>query len=209
MTGTQRGRGRRGPGIVSAANGSLVAFAAIVVLLALVALGCSPSVSPTTTGSPVAAAPSTPPAGSADAGGSPKATAWPGNAVLGINALGVADGQILAAINDLNKGIATEDLALMRKAADGLAGLDVLLPNMAKIDIFEPMRPFAEQYGSAIRAIVAAATSLRTAIDAHDAAAITTSTQALVSSLTLYTNVQPQLAAWVEQSTEQQRLLAR
>ena len=208
MTGTPRGRGRRGPGIVSAAIGSVVA---LVALLALVIVGCSPSVSPTASGgSPVAAvSPSTQPAGSADAGGSPKATPWPGNAVLGINALGVADGQILAAINDLNKGIATEDLALMRKAADGLAGLDVLLPNMAKIDIFEPMKPFAEQYGAAIRAIAAAATSLRSAIDAHDAAAITSSTQALVSSLTLYTNVQPQLAAWVEQSTEQQRLLAR
>jgi hypothetical protein len=139
----------------------------------------------------------------------PRPTAWPGNAVIGINALGVADGQIHAAINDLNKGIATEDLALMREAANGLAGLNVLVANVTQIDVFEPMRPFADQYKAAIMAIVPAATSVRAAIDAHDAAAITSSTEALLTSLALYAAVQPQLAAWVEQSTEQQRLLVQ
>ena len=158
--------------------------------------------------SPVtASAPPASPVGSGETGAKP--TAWPGNAVLGIEALGVADGPILAAINDFNRGIATEDLALMRRAANGLAGLDVLLPNLEKISIYEPMRPFADRYGAAIREIVAAAKAVRAAIDAGDAGAITTSSQALIASLSSYTDVQPELATWVGESIKQRRLLVR
>ena len=71
------------------------------------------------------------------------------------------------------------------------------------------MRSFADRYGAAITAISSAAKDLRTAIDAHDGAGITSSSQALVSSLSLYAAVQPELAAWVEQSTEQRRLLLK
>lgn len=202
MTRTPVGRARRGPGILSAAIASFVVLA--------VAIGCGPTASPPpSVASPVAAGADASPSGSADPSATPRPTAWPGNAVLGIDALGVADGQILAAINDFNKAIATEDLALMRKAADGLAGLDVLLPNIARIDIFEPMRPFADRYETAIRAISSAAKDLRAAIDAHDAAAVTSSAQALVSSFSMYSAVQPELAAWVQQSTEQRRLLLK
>jgi hypothetical protein len=207
MTRTPVGRARRGPGILTVTT----AYAAVLA----VAIGCGPTTPPSAAASQsaaasgVAAGPDGSPAGSADASATPRPTAWPGNAVLGIDALGVADGQILAAINDFNKAVATEDLVLMRKAANGLAGLDVLLPNMAKIDIFEPMRSFADRYGAAITAISSAAKDLRTAIDAHDGARITSSSQALVSSLSLYAAVQPELAAWVEQSTEQRRLLLK
>jgi hypothetical protein len=208
MTRTPVGRARRGPGILTAT----IAYAAVLA----VAIACGPTTPPpsaaasqSAAASPVAAGADGSPAGSADASATPRPTAWPGNAVLGIDALGVADGQILAAINDFNKAIATEDLVLMRKAANGLAGLDVLLPNMAKIDIFEPMRSFADRYGAAITAISSAARDLRTAIDAHDGPGITSSSQALVSSLSLYAAVQPELAAWVEQSTEQRRLLLK
>lgn len=199
------GRPRRGPGIPSAAIASVIAL--------IVAFGCGQTTSPTPSGSAVAAgqsaSPGTSPEATADGSPTPRPTAWPGNAVLGINALGVADGQITVAINDFNNGIANEDLALMRRAADGLAGLKVLLPNVDRIDIFEPMRPFAESYASAIRAIASAARDVRDAIDARDGAAITRSSQALVTALTLYTNVQPELAAWVEQATTQQRLLVK
>jgi hypothetical protein len=196
MTRTQLGRARRGRGIFSAA--------VILLVVVGVAIGCGTPPPPTASPAAASAAP-----GSPDASATPRPTAWPGNAVLGINALGVADGQILEAINDFNSGIATEDLALIRKAADGLAGLEVLLPNITRIDIFEPMRSFADRYSTAIRSIASAATAVRTAIDAHDAAAITSSSQALVASLSLYTAVQPELAAWVQQATEQQRLLTK
>jgi hypothetical protein len=145
--------------------------------------------------------------GSAQPGAKP--TAWPGNAVIGIEAMGVADGQIAAGLNDLNRAIATEDLGLMRRAADGLAGTDVLLRNVDRIKGFEPMRSFAERYAAAVSAISSAATSLRSAIDAEDATAITTSSQALIAALGSYTDVQPDLAAWVEQSITQRRLLTQ
>jgi hypothetical protein len=136
-------------------------------------------------------------------------TAWPGNTVLGIEALGVADGQIGAATTDLSRGIADEDLALIRKAADGLAGVDVLLPNMVKIRLNPAMASFADRYEGAITAISGSAKRLRSAIDAGDAAAITTSTQDLLSGLKLYADVQPELAAWVEQMPEQKRMLTQ
>jgi hypothetical protein len=193
-----------GPVVASRAAGALIVLAALVA-------ACGPG---TRSAQPIASAiaagsgsPVPGPSGSGQPG--PKATAWPGNAVLGIEALGAADGQILAAINDFNRGVATEDLALMRRAADGLAGLDVLLPNLEKISLLDAMRPFADRYGAAIRAISAAAKALRDAIDAADAAAITGSSQQLVTSLSMYTAIQSELASWVEQSIEQRRLLLR
>jgi hypothetical protein len=201
------------------ANGARGRLGSLLIVVApilafLVVIGCGPAVGPAPAATQIAVVPSSSPGASSPAGSgnvppTPQPTAWPGNAVLGIDALGVADGQILAAINDFNHGIATEDLALMRKAADGLAGLDVLLPNLDKINTFEPMRSFADRYGAAIRAISSAAKDVRAAIDAGNGASITTSSQALVAALTLYTAVQPDLAAWVEQATTQQRLLTR
>jgi hypothetical protein len=199
-----RERGRR---ILPAAVLTL-AIAAIVAACGSISPSGSQAASGVAAGSARA---SVVPAPSASAGGSgrPRATAWPGNAVLGIEALGVADGQITAAIADFGRGIQAEDLVLMRHVADQLAGVDVLLPNMDKIDIFEPMRPFAARYGAAIRAISAAATALRSAIDAGDAARITTATQDLVAGFELYTSVQPELATWIQQSIEQRRLLTQ
>ena len=187
---------------------SSAALLVVAVAFALVAGACGDGSRPTPSSSQAAGAgASSSPGSSGDPG--PAATAWPGNAVLGIEALGSSDAQILAAINDFNRGIATEDLALMRRAADGLAGLDVLLPNMAKINIYEPMRPFAARYEAAITGIVASAKQVRSAIDAGDAAAITTSSQALIASLGAYTAVQPELASWVDQSIKQRRLLVK
>lgn len=182
------------------------ARAALIGLISFLAVACGPT-TPVVPSSSIAPGGSASPGTSEEAG--PKPTSWPGNAILGIEALGAADGPILAAINDFNRGIATEDLALMRRAADGLAGLDVLLPNMDKINIYEPMRSFADRYGAAIRAIVAGAKSVRSAIDAGDANAITTSSQALIESLRGYTDIQPELATWVNESIKQRRLLLR
>jgi hypothetical protein len=139
----------------------------------------------------------------------PKTTPWPGDAVLGIEALGIADGQIGTATTDLSTGIAKEDLTLMRKAAAGLAGVDVLLPNMTKIRLEPAMRPFADKYEAAIKAISAGGKALRDAIDKRDAPAIATSTESLLNGLKLYTALQGDLAAWVEQMPDQKRMLTQ
>jgi hypothetical protein len=200
MTGPVPNRRRRGTSL------PLLPALGAALLAALVAVACGSTQGPT--GTPAGSGVSVAPSGSGGPSG-PRGTPWPGNAVLGIEALGAADGQILAAINDFNRGVANEDLTLMRRAADGLAGLDVLLPNLDKITIFEPMKPFADRYGAAIRAISGSAKALRTAIDASDAAGITASSQQLVAGFAQYTAVQPELATWVEQSIEQRRLLVR
>lgn len=195
-----RGTGRRdGRDVPSAA-----ALLGTLIVVALLAGACGDA--RTATGTPSSPASGTSASPDSSSGTAPKPTPWPGNAVLGIVALGAADGQILAALSDVGRGIQTEDLAVIRSAADGLSGLDVLLPNLDRINIYEPMRPFAERYGAAIRGIVAASKDVRAAIDARDSNAITATTQALITSLGAYTAVQPELASWVEQSIAQQRL---
>ena len=140
-------------------------LAIVVVVVGAFLAACGPSAVVVPTLAPASLGGS--PGASGDAGG-PRSTPWPGDAVLGIEALGIADGQIGTATSDLSKGINTEDLALMRKAADGLAGVDVLLPNMAKIRLEPAMRPFADKYEAAIKAISAGGKSLRDAIDKGD-----------------------------------------
>lgn len=139
----------------------------------------------------------------------PRPTAWPGNAVIGIEALGVADGEIRKGINDFSRGVATEDLALMRHAADGLAGVDVLLRNADRIEIFPPMRPLAAQVREAVPAIADASRDLRAAIDAGDAEAIGTASAQLTEALTAWAELQPTLATFVNESIEQRRIFYR
>jgi hypothetical protein len=193
-----------------AAHGSATrAAACVAVILTVVGVflaACGPSTVVVPTLAPASLGGS--PGASGDAG-APKATPWPGDAVLGIEALGIADGQIGSATSDLSKGIADEDLALMRKAADGLAGVDVLLPNMVKIRLEPAMRPFADKYEAAIKSISAGGKALRDAIDKGDAKAIATSTQALLNGLAMYTAIQGELAAWIEQMPEQKRMLTQ
>jgi hypothetical protein len=199
----------RGPGVptpalprsatrAAAGFGLLVAIAVVAAPLA----ACGPSTPATASPSGAAASP-----GASTGGGGPKATPWPGDAVLGMEALGIADGNIGSATSDLGKGIATEDLALMRKAAAGLAGVDVLLPNMTKIRLEPGMRPFADKYEAAIKEISAGGKALRDAIDKGDAPAIASSTQDLLNGLKLYTALQGDLAGWIQQLPEQKRML--
>jgi hypothetical protein len=145
----------------------------------------------------------------ASGGATPRPTSWPGNAVLAISALGVADNEVRRAINDFNQGVATEDLGLMRRAATGLAEIGVLLPNVERIEVYEPMRSLAGKYRAAISEIAAASRDVKSAIDAGDAEAIGSSSSRLARGLALYAELQPELASWVEQSIEQQRLLIR
>ena len=176
-------------------------LAVVVVVVAAIAAAC---------GTQTPLVPTlTPPSQGAGASGQALPTPWVGSAVFGIEALGIADGQIGQATSDLSAAIDKEDLAGMRRAADGLAGVDVLLPNMAKIRDEPSMRTFADKYEAAIKAISAGGKALRDAIDKGDATAIATSTQALLNGLKLYTPLQGQLAAFVEQMPEQKRMLTQ
>jgi hypothetical protein len=181
--------------------------AACVTLGAVLAVACGPSTPSGPTASP-GASPS-PAASGAGSNGVALPTPWPANSVLGIEALGISDGNIRAATDDLGRGVANEDLALMRQAADGLAGVDSLLPNMAKIRLNPAFVPFADKYEAAIKTISASAKELRDAIDAGNAAAIGTSTQALLDGLKAYAEVQPELAGWIEQLPDQKRMLTQ
>jgi hypothetical protein len=139
----------------------------------------------------------------------PKPTPWTGNAVLGIEAMGLADGEIRKGINDFNAGVQAGDPALMLEAAKGLSGVDVLLDNVDRIEPFEPMRAFAAAYREAITLMASAAKELRAAIEAGDGPATTAASQKLVESFTKYAEIQRQLADFVVQVPEQKRMLVR
>jgi len=203
-TGRVRGRSVRSHATLGPASAAL----ACLVLFGVLMAACGPS---GPTGSAGASSPSQVAPGSPDGSGSTggaRPTPWPGNSVLGIEALGIADGQIGAAVTDLNLGADQEDLVLIRKAADGLSGLgDALLPNMEKIRLNPAMVPFADKYEAAITSIDDAATRLRDAIDAGDAATIESATRDLFAGLAAYTALKPELADWIRQMPEQKRML--
>jgi hypothetical protein len=198
-----RDRGSRVPSLAhhSPASRASACLAILVALIASIGAACGTSTPLVPT--------LTPPSGGPAATGQPRPTPWIGSSVFGIEALALADGQIGQATSDLSAAVAKEDLAGMRKAADGLAGTDVLLPNMAKLRQTPAMRPFADKYEAAIKAISAGGKALREAIDKGDSKAITTSTEALLNGLTLYTALQGDLAAWVEQMPDQKRMLTQ
>jgi hypothetical protein len=139
----------------------------------------------------------------------PKPTPWTGNAVLGIEAMGLADGEIRKGINDFNAGVQGSDPALMLEAAKGLSGVDVLLGNADKVEPFAPMSAFAAAYREAITLMSSAAKELRAAIEAGDGPATTAASRKLVESFTKYAEIQGQLADWVVQIPEQKRMLTR
>jgi len=172
-----------------------------LLILALVTTACG------TLESNLPTSPAPSPASSAAPG--PLATPWTGNAVLGIEAMGVADGEIRKGINDFNAGVQTGDPALMLQAAKGLSGVDVLLANADRIEPFEPMREFAASYREAISQMSAAAKELEAAIEAGDGPGTTAASRQLIDSFTKYSTIQSQLAAWVVQVPEQKRILVR
>jgi hypothetical protein len=121
----------------------------------------------------------------------------------------VSDGEIRKGIADLSRGIEQEDLTLIRRAAAGLAGVEVLLPNADRIGVFPPMQALAGNLREVLPRIADAATTLREAIDDRDGEAISASTIELTEALGDYARLQPEIAGWVEQSIDQQRLLVR
>jgi hypothetical protein len=183
-------------------------LAGILGVAALVA-ACGGPTPPSGSASPSGAGSSASAPAAVGSAATPRPTAWPGNAVLGIEALGVSDGEIRKGIIDLSRSIEEEDLALMRRAADGLAGVEVLLPNADRIAVFPPMLGLAAGLRDVLPRIAGAATRLREAIDDRDGEAISEAAIELTDALGDYARLQPELALWVEQSIDQQRMLVR
>jgi hypothetical protein len=171
----------------------------ILVVLGLLAAACG------TTSSPSPSMPESPDSGTP----APRATPWTGNAVLGIEAMGLADREIRTGMDDFNAGVQASDPARMLGAAKGLAGVDVLLANVERIEPFGPMREFAAAYREAITLMSSAAKELRTALEAGDGAAVTAASRKLIDSFTKYVALQGPLADYVVQIPEQKRILVR
>ena len=137
----------------------------------------------------------------------PGPSRWPGEVWRAALALGAADNEIGEATADLQRAVEEEDIGLMREAADGLAGLTVLLERVDDVEGFEPTRVFAGRYREALSAVIAAAGELRDAIDATDAPRIQQANLDLAEALATYVRLRPELSEVVAQAFEQQRLL--
>ncbi len=199
----------RRPRLMASRAGALVA--AILCVAGIIVSACGPSTTtaPGASAGPVSAAPSASvaPAGS---GPTPKPTAWPGNAVLGIVGLGAGDNEIARAVADFSEAVAAEDLVRMRGAAGGLENLLTSLnAQVDRIAIYPPMAGLVDQYHAAFGAMIDGSRKLRTAIDAADSNGILTATQRITEGMALYGQIRGPLSDWVEQATEQQRLLVK
>ena len=137
----------------------------------------------------------------------PGPSRWPGSAWRAMLALGAADNEIGKATADLQRAIDEEDIALMREAAAGLAGLDVLLGRVEDIESFDYTAPFAARYRVALEKLIATSAELRDAIDAVDAARIQDANVELAAALKDYVTLRSELSTLVAQAFEQQRLL--
>jgi hypothetical protein len=202
------GRATRQPGNPRARRRAALVAPVLAGLLIAAACGTTgPTGTPRSSGTPAVTGE---PSGSGGFGGSGALpTPWLGNAVIGLEPLGVADGEIRQAMNDFNAGVQAGNVEQMRDATAGLAEVDVLLPNVDRIEPYPPMAEFAADYREAITRMAAAADDVRTAIEAGDGPGTTAASRELVESFTLYAAVQPQLAGWVVQIPEQKRILVR
>jgi hypothetical protein len=151
------------------------------------------------------------PADSSPASGeSPQPTAWPGQAVLAINALGAGDNEIAKAIADFSEATANEDLVRMRGAAIGLQNLLTgLSRSVDQVAAYPPMAPMAAEYRAALASMQTGAKALVTAIDAGDARGIVDATSQITIGMRAYGPIRAELADWVDQATRQQRLLVK
>jgi hypothetical protein len=139
----------------------------------------------------------------------PGPSRWPGSAVRATLAVGVADNEVGEATADLQRSLEEEDLALMRRAAAGLAGLDVIEDRLSQMEQFEVTRPLALRYREALTPLVAAATELRDAIDAGDGPRIQQANLDLAAALADYVALRPEISELVSQALFQQRQLLR
>lgn len=198
----------RGPTRMTTRAGASIA--AILCIAGIIVAACGPSTTPSTASAdPGSAAPSAS-AAPAGSGPSPQATPWPGNAVIGIVGLGAGDNEIAKAVADFSEAVAAEDLVRMRGAAGGLENLLTGLNlQVDRIAIYPPMAGLVDQYHAAFGAMIDGSRKLRTAIDAADANGILTATQRITEGMALYGQIRGPLSAWVEQATEQQRLLVK
>lgn len=201
MTGTRR----------PAAPARDVPVAAVVLLAALLVAACgavtatsSPSSSAVTPASPAAS-----PSGDGSAVG-PSPTWWPGGVVEAVLNLGKADAQIQVAGGDLGAAAASEDLAAMRGAADGLAILlERLMPQLDRIRDYPETAPAADAYDAAFPVMLEGATQLRDAIDAGDAPGMAAGSQRLADGLEAYKEARRLIGPLVDQALLMQRLLIK
>jgi hypothetical protein len=188
-----------------------VRIAPVAVLLATVVAGCASggSVAPD---SGSAASPAAGSEGASPPPGvtSPSPTPWPGRTVDAVLLLAVADGEIAKAGADLQRAAETEDLALMRRAAIGLAELiEVNTANVDRIEAYPPFASVAAQYRASFPVLLEAARQVSRSIDSGDASAIADGFRQLLEGLRLYGEVRGEIGELALRALDMKRLLVR
>lgn len=187
-----------------------IAILATVVVAACGGGTAPGSLAPAASGSAAAVGSAPSSGGSPAPGETPRPTAWPGEAVLGINDLGAGDNEIAKAVADFSEAVAAEDLVRMRGAAIGLQNLVTSLSrSVDRISGYPPMATMAGRYRVALAQMLDGSRDLVTALDAGDAAGIVAATGTITTGMQAYGEIRPELADWVNQAIQQQRLLTK
>jgi hypothetical protein len=140
----------------------------------------------------------------------PQPTPWAGEAVLGLNQLGAGDNEIAKAVADFSEAVAAEDLVRMRGAAVGLRNLvTALTANVDRIATYPPMAGLVAKYRAAFGPMEDGTKALVVALDAGDSPGIVTAIEEVTKGMVAYGQVRGELATWVEQAPEQQRMLVK
>jgi hypothetical protein len=189
--------------------------AAAAALLAVAVIGCSgseqqPVASPNSSSghSPATSAEVASPGSSGST--EPQSTPWAGEAVLGLNQLGAGDNEIGKAVADFSEATAAEDLVRMRGATIGLQNLaTALTANVDRIATYPPMAGLVAKYRAAFGPMQDGTKALVAALDAGDSPGIVAAIEEVTRGMVAYGQVRQELAAWVEQAPEQQRMLVK
>lgn len=161
--------------------------AVLAVLAILLIVGCdgTPDASRAPSGS-IAPTPSGP---------GPGQTAWPSTTVEVTIALAAADAEIGKAFTDLNTAAETEDLKLMRGAANGLATLlETMLPRVSSLTTYPGTEDLGVALETSYEALHAAAVKIRDSIDAGDSAGVVAGFDQLTVAIDTYADTRQALA---------------
>jgi len=189
---------------------------ALLVVLAVLALGCgsppaavAPSASAASPASPVASgSPQADASGGVGVGPSP--TPWPGGIVEAVVILGKADLEIQAAGADLATAAADENLDQMSGAADGLATLlERLQGQVDRLRDYPLTAPVATAYDGALPDMLAGAKQIRDSIRSGDAAGVTGGFALLAKGTAAYQEARRQIGPLVEPALLMQRILVK
>jgi hypothetical protein len=140
----------------------------------------------------------------------PSTTRWPTPVLSGVKALGLGDREIQEALTDLERAAATEDVALMQSAANGLVAIiEHLEPSVDAIEDYPRTQQVAGQYRAAFPSLLEGARQVRDSLVAGDPSGVAAGSRVVSEGVAAYGLLREELAELVNEAIFQERVLLR